>query len=107
MYEGRLQPAGLRPCYGVSYEKSDRKRESGRRRGGGRCRLCRSVLTLGSVPNGVEASENSVSASEVSRETLRVHSGEVSPPNVSSSRPRLLRDIVSEILLAGESLGEL
>ncbi|KAG7164606.1 hypothetical protein Hamer_G004991 [Homarus americanus] len=51
------------------------------------------------VPNGVEASENSVSASEVSRETLRVHSGELSPPNVSSSRPRLLRDIVSEILL--------
>lgn len=91
----------------VSYVKSERKNESGKRRGGGRCRLCRSVLTLGNVLNGVEASENNVSASEVSRDTLRVQRGELRPPNVSSSLPRLLRDIVSDILLAGESRGEL
>lgn len=56
-------------------------------------------IPLGSVPNGVDASEKRVSASEGSRETLRFQRGELNPPRVSSSRPRLLRDIVSEILL--------
>ena len=56
-------------------------------------------VPLGNVLNGVEASENNVSASEVSRDTLRVQRGELRPPNVSSSLPRLLRDIVSDILL--------
>lgn len=56
-------------------------------------------IPLGRVPNGVEDSEKSVSASEGSRETLRFQRGELNPPSVSSSRPWLLRDMVSEILL--------
>lgn len=64
-------------------------------------------IPLGSVPNGVEASEKSVSASEGSRDTLRFHKGELNPPSVSSSRPRLLLDIVSEILLLIISLSVL
>lgn len=58
-------------------------------------------VPLGSVPNweAEEGSENRVSASEGSRDTLRFQRGEPMPPIPSSSLPRLLLDIVSEIRL--------
>lgn len=58
-------------------------------------------VPLGRVPNweAEEGSENRVSASEGSRDTLRFQSGDPMPPSPSSSLPRLFLDIVSEMRL--------